>query len=230
MVHAEESERPLGKEILRRGAEGRIPRGLGQRVVARKVARARGHDGVGRAWYVSSKRERRGERWARVAPRSNDHNTSRWCRGAGASTCIIHRTRREWESRVARAPRVPQARISPTGTTRSIGSSVPSPSTSPACSHRSPPASSRRWTAAADARSWRPAKKISRGPQPPDGGTPMDDQTETFGPGSPAQPRLPSPRVRRPNTPSAVGPPGAMNPRRETEFGFSCPKRNGKIS
>ena len=40
----------------------------------------------------------------------------------------------------------------------------------------------------------------------------MDDQTETFGPGSPARPRLPSPRVRRPNTPSAVGPPGAMRP------------------
>lgn len=71
---------------------------------------------------------------------------------------------------VARAPRVPRARISPTGTTRPIGSSVPSPSTTPACSHGSPPASSRRWTAAADARSWRPAKNSAEALSRPTGG------------------------------------------------------------
>ena len=78
-------------------------------------------------------------------------------------------TRRGWETRVSRAPRVPRARISKAGTTRSIGSSAPRPSNTPACPVRFPPAAGR-WTSVADAHSWRPAKKFSRGPQSPDGG------------------------------------------------------------
>ena len=165
---------------------------------SREMSRARERAMTSAARGTNRRREKGGARDGCASPLGQRPNHDA-CPAARvplhASSSIA--TRRGWETRVSRAPRVPRARISKAGTTRSIGSSAPRPSNTPACPVRFPPAAGR-WTSVADAHSWRPAKKFSRGPQPPDGETPMDDQTETFGPGSPIQPRLPSPRVRRP--------------------------------